>query len=167
MSKLQARVWFPDSASYVVWVCWFASLLWEAFPRELRFSRFLKNLHLIISLICITVIKQIHRTHWVCGDWAPETSWSYHYWQPAPRWRPHWWLAKPDNRATSPHALDKTGTRHTYAQWKAKGGEGRKQKALNAPHVMLLLPATMINKHYSPAHKEFYACANILNPLTK
>ena len=28
----------------------------------------------------------------------------------------------------SPHALDKTGTRHTDTQWKVKGGEGREQK---------------------------------------
>jgi len=34
--------------------------------------------------------------------------------------------------AMSPHALDKTGTCHTPTQWKAKGGEGRKQKH-NAP----------------------------------
>ena len=25
----------------------------------------------------------------------------------------------------SPHALDKTGTRYTDTQWKAKGGEGK------------------------------------------
>ena len=97
----------------------------------------------------------------------PETSWSYHYWQPAPRWRQHWWLAKPDNPAMSPHALDKTGTHHTDTQLKAKGGEGRKQKQLNAPHIMLLLPATLINKRYSQEHEEFHACAGILNPLTK
>ena len=30
----------------------------------------------------------------------------------------------------SPHALDKPGTRHTDTQWKAKGGEGSKQKPL-------------------------------------
>ena len=30
----------------------------------------------------------------------------------------------------SPHALDKTGTRHTDTQCKAKGGEGREQKPL-------------------------------------
>ena len=32
---------------YVGWVCWFSSLLWEVFPRALRFSSYLKNLHLI------------------------------------------------------------------------------------------------------------------------
>ena len=66
----------------------------------------------------------------------------------------------------SPHALDKTGTHHTDTQWKAKGGEKREQKPLNAPHIMLLLPAALINKRYSPEHKEFDACASILNPLT-
>ena len=66
----------------------------------------------------------------------------------------------------SPHALDKTGTRHTDTQWKAKGGEGREQKPLDAPHIMLLLPATLINKPYSPEHEEFHACASILTPLT-
>jgi len=87
--------------------------------------------------------KQLCRPIWDCGGWVPEKSWSYHYWQPAPRWRPHWWLAKPDNPAMSPHDLDKTGTRHTDTQWKAKGGEGREQKPLNAPHIKLLLPAQM------------------------
>ena len=34
----------------------------------------------------------------------------------------------------NPHALDKTGTRHTDTQWKAKSGEGREQKHKhNAP----------------------------------
>ena len=51
-----ARVWFSDSASYVGWVCLFSSLLWEVFPRVLRFSPLLKNLHLnkfnLIYLIC-------------------------------------------------------------------------------------------------------------------
>ena len=97
----------------------------------------------------------------------PKTSWSLiHYWQPAPRWRLHRWLAKPDNPAMSPHALEKTGTCHTNTQWKAEGGEGREQKQLNAPHMMLLLPATLINKHYSPKHVEFHTCASILKPLT-
>ena len=54
---------------------------------------------------------------------------------------------------------DKTGTCHTDTQWKAKGGEGREQKPLNAPHIMLLLPVTLINKRYSPEHEEFHACA--------
>ena len=109
--------------------------------------------------------KQLRHTHWVCRGWVPETSWSYHFWQPAPRWRPHWWLAKPDNPAMSPNALDKTGTHHTDTQWKAKGGEGRKQKPLNTPHIMLLLPATLVNKRHSPEHEEFHSCASILNPL--
>ena len=42
-----ARVRFPTSMSYVCWVCWFSSLLWEVFPRVLRFSPLLKNLPLI------------------------------------------------------------------------------------------------------------------------
>ena len=74
-------------------------------------------------------------------------------------------LAKPDNPGMSPHTLDKTGTRHTDTQWKAKGGEGKEQKRLNAPHMRLLLPATFINKRYSPEHEEFHAYTSILNPL--
>ena len=66
----------------------------------------------------------------------------------------------------SPHALDKTGTRHTDTQWKVKGGEGREQKLLNAPHIQLLLPGPLMNKPYGPEHEEFPACASILNPLT-
>ena len=31
---------------------------------------------------------------------------------------------------------------------------------------MLLLPATLINKRYSPKHEVFHACASILKPLT-
>ena len=37
----------PGSISYVSWVCWFSSLLWEVFPRVHWFSPLLKNLHLI------------------------------------------------------------------------------------------------------------------------
>ena len=66
----------------------------------------------------------------------------------------------------SPHALDKTGTRHTDSQWKVKGGEGREQKLLNAPHIQLLLPAPLMNKPYGPEHEEFHACESILIPLT-
>ena len=41
-----ARVRFPDSTSYVGWVCcWFSSLLWEVFLRVLRFSPLRKNQH--------------------------------------------------------------------------------------------------------------------------
>ena len=40
-----ALVRFPDSASYVGWVCWFFSQLWEVFPWVLWFSPLLKNLH--------------------------------------------------------------------------------------------------------------------------
>ena len=42
-----SRVRFPDSASYVGWVCWFSTLLREVFLRVLRFSPLLKNQHLI------------------------------------------------------------------------------------------------------------------------
>jgi len=38
---------------------------------------------------------------------------------------------------------------------KQRVGEGREQKLLNAPHIRLLLPATLINKCYSPEHKEY------------
>ena len=44
---VRAGVRFLDSASCVGWVCWFSSLLWEVFPRVLRFSPLLKNLHSI------------------------------------------------------------------------------------------------------------------------
>ena len=57
-------------------------------------------------------------------------------------------------------------TRHTETQWKAKGGEGREQIPLNAPHIILLLPVTLINKSYNPEHEEFHSCASILTPLT-
>ena len=46
-----ARVRFPDSVSYVGWVCcWFSSLLWEVFLRVLRFSPLLKNQHFQIPI---------------------------------------------------------------------------------------------------------------------
>ena len=44
-------------------------------------------------------------------------------------------------------------------------GRNQKKKALNTPHVMLLLPATLINKHYGPKHVEFHACLSIPNLL--
>ena len=44
----------------------------------------------------------------------------------------------------SPHALDKTGTRHTDTQWKAKGGEGMEQKPLNARGIPCM------HKHTNP-----------------
>ena len=38
--------------SYVGWVCcWFSSLLWEVFPRVLRFSPLLKNQHFQIPIL--------------------------------------------------------------------------------------------------------------------
>ena len=70
----------------------------------------------------------------------PETSWSYHYWQPAPRWRPHWWLAKPDNPTMSPHALDKTGTRHTDTQWKAFEDYNFTSNIEKESHCIYVLP---------------------------
>ena len=42
-----ARVRFPHPVSYVDWVRWFSTLLWEVFPRALRFSPHIKNQHLI------------------------------------------------------------------------------------------------------------------------
>ena len=78
------------------------------------------------------------------------------------------WLAKPDNPATSPHAPEKKKNRHP-SHWytvESRGWGGREQKPLSAPHMTLLLPATLINKHYSPKHKEFTACVSILKPLT-
>ena len=45
-STYVARVRFPDSTSYVGWVCcWFSSLLREVFLRVLRFSPLRKNQH--------------------------------------------------------------------------------------------------------------------------
>ena len=49
---------------------------------------------------------------------------------------------------------------------KQRAGKGREQESLNAPHVMLLLPASWINKPYSPEHEEFQSCASKLIPLT-
>ena len=46
-----ARVRFPDSASYVGWICcWFSSLLREVFLRVLRFSPLLENQHFQIPI---------------------------------------------------------------------------------------------------------------------
>ena len=46
-----SRVWFPDLASYVGWVCcWFSSLLGEVFLRVPRFSPLLKNQHFQIRI---------------------------------------------------------------------------------------------------------------------
>ena len=60
------------------------------------------------------------------AGWVPETSWSCRYCQPAPKWRLHPWLAKPNKPAMSPHACEKTGTRHTDKQWRVEGGrEGK------------------------------------------
>ena len=46
-----AQVRFPDSASYVGWICcWFSSLLQEVFLRVLRFSPLLKDQHFQIPI---------------------------------------------------------------------------------------------------------------------
>ena len=51
MAQWLIRVRFPDSASYVGWVCcWFSSLLREVFLRVLRFSPLLKNQHFQIPI---------------------------------------------------------------------------------------------------------------------
>ena len=43
-----ARVRFQDLVSYVGWVCWFSTLLWEVFPwYVLQFSPLTRNQHLI------------------------------------------------------------------------------------------------------------------------
>ena len=42
-----ARMRFPDTPSYVDWVCWFSTLFWDVFPRGLRFSPLTKNEPLI------------------------------------------------------------------------------------------------------------------------
>ena len=49
-----------------------------------------------------------------------------------------------------------------YTQWlrvESKGGKGR-EKPFNAPHKMLLLPASLTNKLYNPKHEESDACTN-------
>ena len=46
-----ARVWFPDPASYVGWVCcWFSTLLRKVFLWVLRFSSLPKNQHFQIPV---------------------------------------------------------------------------------------------------------------------
>ena len=71
-------------------------------------------------------------------------------------------LAKPGYPAISPHAPKKTGTWHIYTVESRRGG----QKLLNAPHIMLILPAILINKHCSPKHLEFHACARVPKLMT-
>ena len=77
---------------------------------------------------------------------------------------------KPDNPAMSPHAPEKNRHPSHWYTVESRGWGGREQKPLNAPHTMLLLPATLINKRYSPKrspkHEVFHACASILKPLT-
>ena len=87
----------------------------------------------------------------LCRGWVPETSCSFHYWQSAPRRRLYQWLATSDDNPTmSLQASEKRGY----------------EKALNAPHTMLLLPATPIHKLYNHMHVESNACASISKPLT-
>ena len=77
-----ARVRFPHPVSYVDWVCWFSTLLWEVFPQVLRFSPLIKNQHLIwfvnndcknndlgnIDLIFSRIVKRIWKLNcWICA----------------------------------------------------------------------------------------------------
>ena len=54
----EERSKFPDAASYVGWICWFSSLLWEVFPLILRFFPTLKKLRLV-RLICVNFNWQL------------------------------------------------------------------------------------------------------------
>ena len=77
-----ARVRFPYSASNMNWVCWFSTLLWEVFPRVLRFSPLIENQHLIwfvnndcknndlgnVDLISSRIVKRIWKLNcWICA----------------------------------------------------------------------------------------------------
>ena len=77
-----ARVRFPHPVSYVDWVCWFSTLLWEVFPRVFRFSPLIKNQHLIwfvnndcknnylgsVDLISSRIVKRIWKLNcWICA----------------------------------------------------------------------------------------------------
>ena len=73
---------------------------------------------------------------------------------------------KPDNPAMSPHAPEKNGHPSHWYTVESRGWGGREQKPLNAPHTMLLLPATPTNKRYSPKHEVPHTCASIVKPLT-
>ena len=59
------------SAPGVDWVCWFSTLLWEVFPRVLRFSPLIKNQHLIwfVNTDCKIMI-------WAMLIWFPLELWS-------------------------------------------------------------------------------------------
>ena len=73
------------------------------------------------------------------------------------------------NLTTQPWAPTPPRKNRHPSHWytvESRGWGGREQKPLNAPHIMLLLPATLITKRYSPKHEEFHACASILKPLT-
>ena len=52
-----ARVWFPDSASYVSWVCWFSTVLREVFLRLLRFSPLPSPQKPIFDLIWVNFVR--------------------------------------------------------------------------------------------------------------
>ena len=73
-------------------------------------------------------------------------NWDCGGWLPETFWSYHYWQPAPRWR---PH------------WWLAKP-----DNPANAPHIMLLLPAPLITKSYSPEHEEFHACASILIPLT-
>lgn len=53
-----------DSASCVRWMCWFSTLLWLVFPRELRFSPLLTNQDLI--WVHFNLIGKWRATLWRC-----------------------------------------------------------------------------------------------------
>ena len=60
-----ARVWFPDSASYVGWVCWFSTLHQEFFLRVLWFSPLLKNQHLTSFALIVNFSWQCPQLEWI------------------------------------------------------------------------------------------------------
>ena len=70
------RVWLPDSASYVGWVCcWFSSLLREVFLWGLRFSPLLKNQHFQIPTdICNAHVNiftwNMRNRNWFISFWV-------------------------------------------------------------------------------------------------
>ena len=64
------QVWFPDSASYVGWVCcWFSSLLQEVFLRVLRFSPLLKNQNFQIPIRSGLLFKHFIMSLWLVRSW--------------------------------------------------------------------------------------------------
>ena len=73
-----ARVRFPHSASNVDWVCWFSTLLWEVFPRVLRFSPLIK------PLICNRFSPLIKNQHliWFVNNNCKIVIWAMLIWFP-------------------------------------------------------------------------------------